>query len=120
VQILAHEAGHAKYHYKQDVSSKDAYVKGALADEGAATLNNVKVQREINANGGPDIGIAGNSANHPSYNSAYDQYKKDGDKAAARDKIGSVFGKGEKISNTGQTYEDYYGSWYDKNYPPKK
>jgi type VI secretion system secreted protein VgrG len=51
-----------------------------LADEGAATLNNIKVQREIKnsdgKNGGEDIGIAGNSANAPKYEKAYEDYLK--------------------------------------------
>jgi type VI secretion system secreted protein VgrG len=64
VQSLAHEVGHAQYPYVQDVSSKPAFMNGTLADEGAATMNNMKVQREIEANGGPDIGLSGNPANH--------------------------------------------------------
>jgi type VI secretion system secreted protein VgrG len=119
-QSLAHEVGHATYPYKPDVSSKDAYVKGALADEGAATLNNIKVQREILANGGPDIGIAGNPANQAGYNAAYDQYLKDGDAKKARDAMGATFGTGEITSNTHQPYADYYGDWYDKTYGGKK
>lgn len=117
-QTLAHEVGHATYPYKADVSSKKAYVDGTLADEGAATMNNIKVQREIKANGGPDIGIAGNSANHAAYNKAYDQFEKDGDAAKARSTMGGIFGNGEKTSTTGQSYADYYGGWYDKTYPP--
>jgi type VI secretion system secreted protein VgrG len=87
-QVLAHEVGHAKYDYKPDYSSKQSYLRGAMADEGAATMKNIEVRREILANNGPDIKIAGNSANHPAYNAAYDQYVKDGNAAAARDKIG--------------------------------
>jgi type VI secretion system secreted protein VgrG len=122
VQSLAHEAGHAKYPYVADESSRDKYVKGALADEGAATLNNIKVQREIkDATGGKsDIGIAGNPANQKDYNAAYDQFQKDGDEAKARDTIGGIFGQGEETSNTHQKYEDYYGSDYDARHPPKK
>ena len=119
-QVLAHEVGHATYPYKQDYSSKAAYVNGTLADEGAATLNNIKVQREIIANGGPNIGIAGNSANHANYNKIYDQYLADKNTPAARSAIGSVFGAGETTSTTGQPYADYYGGWYDKNFPPTK
>ena len=119
-QTLAHEVGHATHPYKENYSSKAAYLKGTLGDEGAATLNNIKVQREIIANGGPDIGIAGNSANHPVYNKAYDQFLKDGNAAAAQQSIGAQFGNGEITSNTGQTYANYYGGWYDKTFPPTK
>jgi type VI secretion system secreted protein VgrG len=113
-QTLAHETGHALYSYAEDCSSRTAYVNGALSDEGEDTLTNIKVQREIIANGGPDIGIAGNPANHAAYNAAYDQALKDKNEVAAREKIGQIFGSGETTSNTGQAYEDYYGEWYDK------
>ncbi|MFV8668207.1 type VI secretion system Vgr family protein [Ralstonia pseudosolanacearum] len=119
-QTLAHEVGHATYAFKPDYSSKAAYVNGTLADEGTATMNNVKIQREILAKGGQDIGIAGNSANHAAYNKAYDQFLKDGNAEAARQAIGAQFGKGEITSNTHQPYADYYGSTYDKSFPPKK
>ena len=117
-QALAHEVGHARYAYRPDFSSRSAYVNGALADEGAATLKNIQVQREIIANGEPDIGIAGSAANHAAYEAAYEQYLKDGNEVAARQSIGAIFGTGETTSTTGQTYADYYGGWYDKN-PPK-
>lgn len=118
-QTLAHEVGHATYPYEPDVSSKSAFINGALTDEGAATLNNIKVQREILTNGGPDIGIAGNRANHAAYNKSYDQFLKDGNAQAARESIGKQFGQGEITSNTGQPYAEYYGGWYDKAYPQK-
>lgn len=123
VQTLSHEAGHAEYNYKPDYSSKTAYVNGALADEGAATMSNIQTQRDITANGGPDIGIAGNSANQPAYNAAYNQYLQDGDASKAQQAIGQVYGNGERASVpvNGQTvpYNQYYGSWYDKNFPGK-
>jgi len=119
-QTLAHEVGHALHPYKDDLSSKAAFLKGTLGDEGAATLNNIKVQREIIKNSGPDIGIAGNPANHAAYTKAYDQMLKDGNAAAARDAIGTVFGSGEQTSTTLQSYADYYGGWYDQSFPPKK
>ncbi|KVQ21851.1 type VI secretion system Vgr family protein [Burkholderia ubonensis] len=119
-QTLAHEVGHATYGFQADYSSKTAYVNGTLADEGAATMNNIKARREILANGGADIGIAGNSANHAAYNKAYDQFLKDGNADAARQAIGAQFGRGEITSNTKQPYAEYYGGWYDNNFPPKK
>ncbi len=119
-QTLAHEVGHAIYPFKADFSSKAAYVNGTLADEGAATMNNIKVQREILANGGQDIDIAGNSTNHATYNKAYDQFLKDGNAEAARQAIGAQFGKGEITSNTHQPYAEYYGSAYEKSFPSKK
>ena len=120
VQLLSHESGHAMYTPKDDFSSRDAYLNSKLSDEGAATLNNIKVQREILANGGPDIGISGNPANQKSYNSIYDSVKSGKmTETEAQSKIGRIFGRGEQTSVTGQDYEDYYGGWYDKNYPAK-
>jgi type VI secretion system secreted protein VgrG len=120
-QVLAHEVGHAKYPYKADYSSKTAYVDGTLKDEGAATIKNIQVQREIisNTGGKTDIGIAGNSANHKEYNAAYDQYLKDGNADAARSRIAKQFETGETTSTDGKTYGDYYGDWYDTNFPKK-
>jgi len=124
VQTLAHESGHAEYPYKPDYSSKTAYVNGALADEGAATVSNIQTQREITANGGPDIGIAGNAANQPAYNAAYDQYLKTGNAQQANQTIGSIYGNGEQASvpSNGKTvsYNQYYGDWYDSAFPGKK
>ena len=119
-QVLAHEVGHALHPYRVNTSSRQAYLNGALDDEGAATLKNIQVQQEILGAGGPDIGIAGNPKNHASYMGAYKQYLKDGNAEAAMRKIGSQFGTGEFTSTTGQNYADYYGGWYDKHYGGKK
>ncbi|HBL4907175.1 type VI secretion system Vgr family protein [Enterobacter hormaechei] len=118
VQSLSHESGHALYEPNIDFSSRDAYLNSTLSDEGAATLNNIRVQREIIANKGGDIGIAGNPANQTQYNRIYDSFERGAIKESeARTQIGRIFGKGEQTSTTGQYYEDYYGGWYDKNYP---
>ncbi|HGA2727074.1 TPA: type VI secretion system Vgr family protein, partial [Enterobacter hormaechei] len=118
VQSLSHESGHALYEPNIDFSSRDAYLNSTLSDEGAATLNNIRVQREIIANKGGDIGIAGNPANQTQYNRIYDSLERGAIKESeARKQIGRIFGKGEQTSTTGQYYEDYYGGWYDKNYP---
>ena len=123
VQTLAHETGHALYDYKLDYSSKSSYIAGALADEGAATLNNIKIQREILATGGPDIQISGNSGNYAVYNKAYDQFLNDGNADMARKVIGSQFGTGEhasvKVNEKNLNYNEYYGSWYERTFPKK-
>ncbi|KWN07743.1 hypothetical protein WT83_24450 [Burkholderia territorii] len=121
VQGLAHETGHALYQGTPDYSSRTSYVNSELADEGAATMNNIKVQREILAHGGPNISIAGNPDNAPAYNAAYNRFLHDGDASAARAAIGHVYGTGEyaSVPVNGQyvNYQTYYGSWYDRNYP---
>lgn len=120
VQVLAHEVGHAAFDHQPDFSSKDAYVNGALADEGMATIKNLDVRREVLAAGGPDIGLPGDPANHAGYIAAYEQYLKDGDVEKAASAIGQVFGQGEVTSTTGQTYADYYGGWYDDTFGQKQ
>lgn len=120
VQTLAHETGHAEDEDDDpDMSSKQSYLDSRLAGEGAATLENIRVQREVIANGGTDIGIAGRSANAADYNRIYDQYLIDGDQAAAEAAIARVYGAGEVPSvdcADGQPcadYNEYYGEYYD-------
>ncbi|WP_034912068.1 hypothetical protein [Erwinia sp. 9145] len=120
VQALSHEIGYALYTPETDLTSKEAYLNSALSDEGAATLKNIEVQREILKNGGNDISIAGNSANKDSYNMIYDKMvSKSIGRKTAEEQIGRIFGKGEVTSTTGDSYEKYYGGWYDKTYPNK-
>ncbi|WP_206996234.1 hypothetical protein [Trinickia mobilis] len=115
IQTLAHEVGHAKYTYAVDPTNKAACVNSFLSDEGAATIKNIEVQREILANGGPDIGIAGDPRNHSAYNRAYDSYLQSGNAKQARSDIGAILGNGEYTSNTRQTYGSYYGDWCENN-----
>ena len=118
VQSLAHEVGHASYDPKFDYSSSKTYLHGALGDEGEATLNNIAVQREIVAAGGPDIGVAG--THRKEYEAIYDAYKVTGNRAAARDAIGRIFGNGEHTSTSGQTYRQYYLEGYHRAFPHRK
>jgi len=118
-QILAHEVGHATYDYTPDCSSREIYLKGTLADEGMATINNIRVQQEIREAGGRDIGIAGayTSTERDFYNKTYhDLTSGKIDIETARDVIGETY-RHKKTS--GQTYENYYGGWYDRNVPRK-
>ena len=67
VKLLAHESGHALYTLDPLVPraglTRAQYVSKNtdrnLRDEGEATLMNAQVRNEINANGGPDVKIAG-------------------------------------------------------------
>lgn len=120
VQSLAHEVGHARYGDHINNSSRAANVRSHLADEGAATISNIRDEREIIAHHGPDIGIAGNPANTKAYNNAYNHYLKTHDAAQARNTIGTIYGHGEITSTTHQPYADYYGSAYDARHPLHK
>jgi len=124
VQSLAHEAGHADYTMPAQTPptglTRSQYVtqnlNRHLDDEGEATLTNMEVRNEILAAGGSDIGIAGNAANQPAYNTAYTQYQSDGDRNAARRAIGGAFADGETTSTTGESYRDYYSNSYETYY----
>lgn len=117
---LAHEVGHATFTVDVDTSSKDAYVSAYLEGEGAAVLMNIKVQREIIANGGPDIGMRGKRENHAFYNSQYDQFLQDNDAERARHAIGDYYGAHEltsvEVDDRAVTYEEYYGDYYEEHY----
>jgi len=118
-RAVVHEIGHGVYPYREDHSSKGAYIVAALADEAAAMMKNIQIQREIlvNTQGKIDIGINGAATNHAAYNAAYDQFLLDGDADKARKTIGEVFGEKETTSSkaTGKIvpYRDYYGEFYD-------
>ncbi|HFN3506412.1 TPA: type VI secretion system Vgr family protein, partial [Enterobacter hormaechei] len=115
VQTLAHEAGHATYPVAVDSSSKESFINSQLMDEGGATLNNIKIQREILANGGIDIDIAESAENLKAYNSAYDKMVSgELSRIDAAKAIGKVYGKGEIASGTNLNYNDYYGGFYGK------
>jgi hypothetical protein len=116
ISVIAHEVGHAKYSPAFDYSSRQAYLKTTLADEGEAVLRNIEARDEILKAGGEDIGIRGTQG--AEYQKVYDQYLIDGNRGAARDKIADIFGSKEKTSTTGQSYNDYYGGHYDKNIKP--
>jgi len=109
---LAHEAGHAKGTYPVDCSSKNAFVAKLLADEGVATLNAIKVQREILKNDGEDI--AAWVTNMAKYDAIYDQYLRDGNAAKAHKEIGDIMAVEERCSGTNQPYIDCYGDQYPK------
>ncbi|MFD6161469.1 hypothetical protein ACFWF7_37785 [Nocardia sp. NPDC060256] len=108
VQTLAHEFGHVLYPSGDNVDSR-------LQSEGAATLNNIRVQREILAAGGPDITIAG--ADTPEvvtmFNDAYDEYAKSGYTQDAHDKAAQTIGNWyadnvHPSTCTAKTYRQYY------------
>jgi len=116
-QILAHEVGHAAYDYHPDYSTLDNYILSSYGDEGMAVMNEMRVRHEILAASGTDIGISGayTSTDRDFYNRTYHNLQS-GNMGieTARDVIGETY-RHKTTSNTGQTYENYYGYWYDKN-----
>jgi type VI secretion system secreted protein VgrG len=130
VQTLAHESGHAKYTIEPEVPmtglTKQQYVDAntnrELKDEGEATLTNAKVREEIQKNGGPDIGIAGNQAK---YDEIYKKYPDPADRDKARQEVGDAFADGEHPStDPSKTYKQYYAKQFedgwDNSHPGSK
>ncbi len=124
LMLLSHEVGHAARpaptYIPPGTLSKADYVSQnvhqSLLDESDATINNIKVQKELADNGGPSIGVAGAQGNQ--YKQLYDT-----DPSTARDKIANLFGSGEHPStDPSQTYSQYYAKpysdTYDKLHPP--
>jgi hypothetical protein len=131
VQSLAHESGHALYALEPEVPmaglTREQYIQQNLdrhlRDEGEATLMNAQVRNEINGNGGPDIGMAGNPANSANYSNIASQNQDYADRANARQQVGSVYADGEHTSTPpNPSYRDYYSQQYadqwDAAHPP--
>jgi type VI secretion system secreted protein VgrG len=121
VQTLAHEVGHARFvhppYRPPSGLTREEYVRknleNDLTDEGAANFSNARARGEITASGGPDIGIAGSQQER--YQSIYDEYQAGRiDQPTAEQKMGALFGRGERTSTTNELYEDYYGKGYRK------
>jgi uncharacterized Zn-binding protein involved in type VI secretion len=127
-QSVAHEAGHALYTPDPDAPMAgrtkqewvDENVKRQLKDEGEATLVNAQVRNEINGNGGPDIGMAGQHG--PEYQTMAESNHDYENRDQLRQDIGDRYGQGEVGSRTGKRYGDkyaeYYGSVWDNAHPP--
>jgi type VI secretion system secreted protein VgrG len=109
IATLAHELGHATHPPVYDRSSKQAYVDGLLAGEGAAAFNAIRVQRELQTHGTPPAVLPGGDE----LNRAYDQYLMDGNYDGAIRQMGEVY-RTMETSNTGQNYGDYFGASYDR------
>jgi type VI secretion system secreted protein VgrG len=114
-QALSHELGHAVDTHVKDTTSRAGYIDSMLRGEGEATLANLEARKDILANGGPDIGVAG--ARSADYEKIYTKY---GSSEKASKAIGKVIGDKEITSTTKEIYKDYYGKIFDANYGKKK
>lgn len=133
--VLAHEVGHATFNNTEigaDGLTREEFISRnlsiVLADEGEATLTQIELQRDFDAHQstvekwklyfGKKSKLANYSLHSWRYNQVYRDYLKDGDRARARARIGELYAKYEKTSNTGENYQKYYerslGEVYDK------
>jgi hypothetical protein len=115
---LSHEVGHALYKSAWNYSTKEAYLTEACRDEGHALYDNVISRRVIQgcpaeAGGGPDIGI---QASQP-WDIYTDMVDNSGTQPLDYAKLGMLFCENNINSRTKQSYLEYYGDWYDQNFP---
>jgi hypothetical protein len=111
---LSHELGHVDHSVWENpvnVTSQQ-YVNDNLISEGFATLSNERVQHEILAASGVDIGISGNQANRATYDAEYARYSSglEGMTQAAT-AMGTVYGQSE-LAMGNVNYHDYYLNIY--------
>jgi hypothetical protein len=124
-QLLAHEAGHATNPVplvgmsgltRAQYIQKD--VDASLMDEAGAVLNNLEARDQIQASGGPDIGI--NGSQRKKYQKIYSDYKASKiTRAQAQQQIAQIWGANETTSNTGQNYRKYYEKFYTRQWNQK-
>jgi glycosyltransferase involved in cell wall biosynthesis len=129
VSLIAHEFGHVMDGVPEvDTSSRDAYIQARADREGVAVMNELKVLREIVANGGPNIhedlywtlknDLFPAQLIEPIF---YSAYLGAGSTPEAYQQtirgIGEIY-RNCVISGTagegGITYAEYYGQFYDK------
>jgi uncharacterized Zn-binding protein involved in type VI secretion len=117
---LSHEIGHYYGGVHADPRAKKSdFVDAKLEDEGAATLNTLRVREEIMAKGGPDIGITPNSNNAGKYEAIYNDLKAGNiTETEARRQIGDEYRNKEFLwdDKAGDyiTYEQRYGQMWDE------
>lgn len=114
VNAISHELGHALKNPPIDHSSKEAFVNSRLDGEGAATMNTMKIEREILAAGGADIIPA--APNDDKFEQIYDAYLQAGSTSEAYSsairQIGDVYGNLVPSTDPTTTYREYYGRDY--------
>ncbi|NID16207.1 hypothetical protein [Luteibacter yeojuensis] len=108
---LSHEVGHANYNYREDLSSRDAYIRKACVDEGFGLLENIIAHRALKKCSGMDMGLI--TAEPDFFLAKYEELAQRPPVYA--NEIGYMFCERNRVP-TGETYIDYYGNWYDANY----
>ncbi|MEQ8755500.1 MAG: DUF4157 domain-containing protein [Coleofasciculus sp. G1-WW12-02] len=133
---FVHEMNHAKYHHQKlsaDVSSlsREEYVKKMVEEEAEGTVKSIEAKIELE---GTDIDVS--KASFPleteyreAFKAAVDSEKtknidvgeeklKTVGREAGKKRVTQGFMNGEVVtSNTGESYPDYYGKYWDKVNP---
>jgi hypothetical protein len=119
--VVVHEANHARYtvegrHADPKKLDRAAYVSAAIAEEADGTVQQILAAKEFRA-GGRDLG---RQPAEDAYDAAYVQAIQNGEtlgeaKRAAAAAVRREFDSGVlRTSNSGQSYPDYYGHYWDK------
>ncbi|MCL2161234.1 MAG: hypothetical protein FWH56_05025, partial [Betaproteobacteria bacterium] len=134
LQTLSHEAGHAAFPFKFDLTSMEAflkslvkgessaamidprvaYLRNRIKDEGAAVVKNIEIRHEFLTRLGVDIGLTGSPANHRFYKEIH---AKLGNTPAAWETIGAKVAETERshirhhAKRPNLEYQSYYGLW---------
>lgn len=121
LNTIAHEGGHAfgnppPFHPPVAGQTRQQFIDGNvqenLRDEGFAQFTAAQARAEIQANGGPDIGIPGTQT--AAYQAVYDQYRAGTlTQPQAIEQMANLMGN-ESTSTTGQNYRQYYGRSYEQ------
>jgi type VI secretion system secreted protein VgrG len=121
IRGMSHELGHVDHKVSDDPLkvTPQQYVNNNLVSEGFATLSNERVQREILAAGGRNIGISGNEANHAFYDAEYERFaNRQISMQQAAITIGAHYGQHELAKAAGGenvSYNEYYlRQYHDK------
>ena len=108
---FSHEIGHANYAYREDLSSRDAYIRRACTDEGHGLVENIVAHRSMQTCAAEHLGIV--SAEPDVLLAKYEDMVQR--PPVNIPEIGYMFCERNRVP-TGETYLDYYGGWYDANY----
>lgn len=134
--VFVHEINHARYHHEGLVAdimndSREDYVSGMVGEEAEGTVLSIEAQMEMEAAGlnasGHSFPLAAEyrAANDAAYAQAQTQQPDAGEDAwrqiarnAGLAAVTEGFMNGAvQTSNSGQSYPDYYGSYWDRAHP---
>lgn len=117
---VAHEVGHATITFRENLSSREAYIRSRCTDEGFALGVNIASRRSIKQCVGVDTGVV--TADVPYFVAWYEAMA--ADPPILYGDFGYAFCERNTESISGKNYLDYYGDWYDAHYlaiaPPSR
>ncbi len=106
---FSHEVGHANFNWRPDWSSREAYIRSACRDEGAALAENIRTREVVKQCLGIDIHLT--SAEEDAMMDKY--YELLSRPPLNLSELGYFFCERNTVSGTGKNYIDHYGEYYD-------